>query len=274
MFERVVICTDLSEESDRLVNCVGELKILGMREVVLTHVVDIFGDSESGRDRHADEAVFEQQIQVLESRGLKVHIDAPLGYPAFSLDEAARRFGASLIVVGSHGKGVFDAPFSGSVSSDLVLLSETPILVTSLKALGDQQACTLVCRRILDHILYATDFSKAAERAFSKLEQVVELGAKDITIVHIQDRERIEREGRGRVEEYDRRDEKRLAYLRERLRSAGATQASYDLVYGTPADELAMRAESGEFTLIVMGNRGRGSQGSFLGGASDRVIRG
>jgi len=39
MFRKMLVCTDLSPASDALIQCVGKLKSLGMKEVALTHVI-------------------------------------------------------------------------------------------------------------------------------------------------------------------------------------------------------------------------------------------
>ncbi|MGV8072953.1 MAG: universal stress protein [Syntrophobacteraceae bacterium] len=47
----------------------------------------------------------EAQRKQLESQGFHVIVETPVGFPAFSLKDVAKRHCASLIVVGSHGKG-------------------------------------------------------------------------------------------------------------------------------------------------------------------------
>lgn len=273
MFEKAVVCTDLSEDSDCLVGCAGELRILGISEAILTHVVDVFGQTPTCTlaGPEADQA-FERQIATLEDCGIVVHVEAPIGHPAFSLEEVRQRHGATLIVVGSHGKGVFDTPFSGSVSSDLLQLSETPVLVASFAGLAREGG--VACATILGHVLYCTDFSESAGRAFSCLEELAGIGAREFTLMHVQDKRRIDDEGPGLLPEYDRRDTLRLGHLRERLMTAGATTARIEVVHGSPAEKVAEAAASGRYSLIVLGARGRSQRDTgMLGGVSDRVVR-
>ena len=276
MFDKAVVCTDLSMDSDTLVGCAGALRVLGLREAVLAHVVDVFADP-SGSSVRSDLAgeLFERQMGMLESCGLAVHVETPVGHPAFSLEEVRKRHGAGLIVIGGYGKGVFSQAFSGSISSDLMQLSETPVLVATMAAFPDGHEPAAVCTQILGNVLYCTDFSETAERAFSVVLGLAGLGAQRFTLAHVQDRERLESETRSAISEYDRRDTVRLIRLREQLTDAGATDVDIQLTYGSPAEELAMSAASGQFSLIVLGSRGRSARRleRALGGVSDRVVR-
>lgn len=274
MFDKAVVCTDLTSDSDLLVSCAGGLRVLGVREAVLTHVVDIFRDP-GGLLLSSPEAedAFERQLTMLEDSGYAVHIEAPLGLPAFSLEEVRKRHAASLIVVGTHGRGMLDEPFSGSTSSDLVQLSETPLFVASLSATSSSAASAVVCGQVLGKVLYCTDFSQTAARAFTHLESLARLGAREFVLMHVRDTEFSAGDSSDMPESF-RRETVRLSRMREALLDAGAGQVEIRVVYGCPAEELANRATSGEFTLIVMGSRGRRSErDGFLGGVSDRVVR-
>lgn len=111
MYEKAVMCTDLTAESDDLVACAGGLRVFGFNVVVLTHVVDVFSSGDVMPSNQA-EVVFARQIETLENHGFCVHIEAPMGHPVFSLRNLSREYGASLIVVASHGTGViFDTLF-------------------------------------------------------------------------------------------------------------------------------------------------------------------
>lgn len=268
MFERVVLCTDLSVESESALVGAHALRYFGASVVVLTHMTDVFHGGECfGRD--ADD-VFERQAASLESFGFKVHVDTIVGYPALSLDEVAKRFAATLIVVGESGRVVFDAPFSGSPATDLLLLADTPVLVTTTSWAENQVASS---RCLLERVLYCTDFSESAESAFECLEGLVPLGVGSVTLLHVQDVPRLVQEGRTHIGEFDRVDRARLAALRQRLTDVDRISVECEMVHGSPSDALAERASGGDYSLVILGNRGRGSAGSLLGASSDRLVR-
>lgn len=271
MYNKAVICTDLTSESDALVGSAVCLRSFGVREVVLTHVTDVFNRDPKTLDGK-DEAAFARQIDLLESEDFRVRVEAPLGHPAFSLREVSKNHKASVIVVGAHGSGMFGAPFAGSISSDLLVLSETPVFVAALDAKGNGEFPDPDCA-LMSHVLYATDFSETADCAFDSAMTMVGLGASKFTLLHVQDVERIKGQGRA-VEEFDRRDTIRLERYRDRLATAGASEVDVTLVHGSPAEELAARAAGGDFSLMIIGSRGRSERAdSVLGGVSDRAVR-
>ncbi len=275
MFDKAVVCTDLSPDSDLLVGCAGGLSVLGVREAVLTHVVDIFRDPR-GMSLGTPEAedAFERQLAMLEDSGYAVHVEAPMGLPAFSLEEVRRRHAASLIVVGSHGRGVFGQPFSGSTSSDLVQLSQTPVFVAALGGAGSLADSALACGRVLGKVLCCTDFSEAADQAFLQAEELARLGAREFVLMHVRDTEHVAEDGSDTLADRDRRDAVRLSHMREALLAVGADHVEIRVTDGSPGRELALRAASDEFTLIVMGSGGQGDgRDVFLGRVSDRVVR-
>lgn len=274
MFDKAIVCTDLTPDSDRLVGCAGGLRVLGVREAVLTHVVDIFRDPGGLLlSSYEAEETFERQLLMLEDSGFAVHVEAPMGHPAFSLEEVRKRHAASLIVVGSHGRDAFGDPFSGSTSSDLLQLSATPVFVAAVGAGQGLVGSALARGRVLGKVLYCTDFSEPASTAFAHVVALARLGAKEFVIMHVRDADR-ESDHDGILPDCDRRETVRLAHMREALFEAGAGHVELRIVYGSPAEELARRGASGEFTLIVMGSRGRRTDGNeFLGGVSDRVVR-
>ena len=77
MFRNAVVCTDLSSSSDGIVRCAEQLGVLGVRDAVLVHVIEL--------DRPAlvpgphDDARFERQTEELERAGIAVHVDTAVG---------------------------------------------------------------------------------------------------------------------------------------------------------------------------------------------------
>jgi len=110
MFQRAIICTDLSPSSDSIVACAGALGVLGVREAILTHIIDIAEGMPSSARRDVD-ALFGRQARDLETAGIRVKVDTSVGYPSYAIEEVAERHDADLIVIGSHRKGLFATTF-------------------------------------------------------------------------------------------------------------------------------------------------------------------
>lgn len=97
MFEKMVLATDLSADWDRIVGCAEELKVLGCRRVILSHVLITKGlvGTDVASESAAQPKIDEQKRQ-LEDQGFDVTVETPVGLPAFSLNEVAQRHCASL----------------------------------------------------------------------------------------------------------------------------------------------------------------------------------
>ncbi|MFZ3045184.1 MAG: universal stress protein [Desulfatirhabdiaceae bacterium] len=104
MFHKIVVGTDLSQASDRVIGCLHGLRTLGVVKVILVHALGI---------RHLDvlkyelapqaEPKLQEQKRILEDQGFLVTIRIEPGLPAFEINKIAHQTEASLIVVGSHG---------------------------------------------------------------------------------------------------------------------------------------------------------------------------
>ncbi len=122
--------------------------------------------------------------------------------------------------------------------------------------------------------MFCTDFSDTAERAFPYVEEIVECGAKRVTLLHVQDRGRIEKYLKDRLGEFNEIDRERLQRLKKSLEQRGASQVQIELPYGLPIQEILRIAERENKSLIVMGSQGRGFIGEvFLGSVSHQVVR-
>src|SRR4030042_27881 len=145
MFEKIVLATDLSPAWDEIVACAGEFKALGASEVILTHVITVLflGGLEATLRAEA-EPTLEKQKQFLQGQGFKVSVEMPTGLPAYSLNEVARRHGANLIVVGSHGKSRWREAVLGCVSCAILHHTQYPTLLLNVKIKEEKEEGT--CR--------------------------------------------------------------------------------------------------------------------------------
>ena len=180
MFEKIVLATDLSPAWDELVDCAGELRLLGCTRIILTHVITatfFTGLTESLRAEA--QAPLDQQKQRLAALGFEVVTEMPLGLPAYSLNDVACRHGAGLIVVGSHGKSLWREGVLGSFSNAVVHQAGYPVLVlkTTIDETKQRGTCRLETTEMLRHILFPTDFSTTAARALEYLEALAKKGS-------------------------------------------------------------------------------------------------
>jgi CPA2 family monovalent cation:H+ antiporter-2 len=104
--------------------------------------------------RHRRDALESLVADADRHHGVRPEVLVVEGHPARAVDEAARSFGADLVVVGAHGHGLLQRVLLGSTASALIRTSLRPVLVA-------KQPGRAPYRRALLPI----DFSPASERA-------------------------------------------------------------------------------------------------------------
>lgn len=277
MLSNILVATLLSEASNRVLECVKGLSRVGARQAVLVHVLDVQhvgGLYLALRKLTLPDS--EAQKGTLEKAGFKTEAEIPHGLPYYEINKLARERGCGLIVIGAHGQSPFKGILLGSVAHSLLENAVFPILLVRLEitAGDDGSRSRLVCQDFFLHILHPTDFSDVAERAFQILEKVVSETKCAVTLLHVQDKARIDPHLRHRLEEFNRTDTERLERRREHLLSRGAAVVKIEVVYGSPTVLILERARQKQFSLILMGTQGRGCiQEIFLGIVAHSVAR-
>lgn len=276
MFEKIILATDLSTAWDEVVACASEFKALGTREVILTHVITVkfLGGLDAALRAEALPKLEEQQ-RALAVQGFQVTTEMPLGLPAYSLNEVARRHGAELIVAGSHGKSLWREGVLGSFSSAVLHHTEFPTLLLNVAITEDKPAgtCRLHATELLRHVLVPTDFSGIAARALDYLERLVPKGAGRVTLLHAMEVPGGATYPPGFEEMALAQAEELLEPLKKRLEAAGA---DVDLIYaqGHPLKLIMEAFGQTDFSLIVMGTQGKGFlKELFLGSVAHNVAR-
>lgn len=277
MFSRVLIATDSSPASLAVISCARSLYSLGARECVLAQCFLIreqvaFPDQIKAHI----EATLGRQKKILEARGLRTVVVAEPGCPASEIPRIAVEKNCSVVVIGSHGHNLAHDLLLGGTAAELLHRAVQPILIIRLKLDEDtgQAVCVGKGQDFRRHVLYATDFSGHAERAFEYVSKVVESGARRVTLLHVQDKVRLGTHLKDRLEEFNRIDLERLEGLRDRLTAMGKAQISIEIPYGSPIEEILKRAKTRESSLVIMGSRGRGFISElFLGSVSHNVAR-
>ena len=270
MFRKMLVCTDLTPASDALIHCVEVLKGVGTVEIILSHVIQPTGAP--GEEMLAEDArqALERQKNALEEQGMKVTVELPFGQPAVTLDETAERHEVCAVLIGSHGKGMVQAATLGSVSAKVLHQTRRPLLLARI-AMQEEGKAEVVCRQMFSSVLFPTDFSETAERALDYLGKIALETGCPVTLMHVMGEKHDDpAQAQSLVEE--------AWYLLEakkrRLKTLGAADVTIDLVYGTPAEEIIDRTQSGEYSIVIMGGQGKGfTQEIFLGSTANKVAR-
>ena len=277
MLSKLLVATDGSDASDAALECLRELGRVGTRDIVLVHVFNVYnvGGLYLSLQRLLLPRIQRQQA-MLTAAGFRVSIETPLGVPHVEINRIAMQEGCGGIAIGSHGAGMVEEALIGSTASSVIHHAELPVLLVRLQLLveDDRRRCRSACEAFFKHVLFPTDFSDAASKAFRYLEHVVAETRGAVTLLHVQDRTRIHPHLEARLDEFSAIDRDRMGLLRDRLLGRGAPRVDIEIPYGLPKEIVLERSRNGGFSLIVMGSQGRGVMKEMvLGSLANHVAR-
>lgn len=277
MFSKILIASDLSAASSEMIQCTQGLRLLGSREAVLFHALRIrhLEDLKYELARSA-EPQLQKQKAALEALGFSTRIEIAPSETAYELESVARNEDVSLVVIATHGKSLLKHALLGGEATKILQLHTRPVLVVRIAIIeGDGETkCEASCLDSSKKILYATDFSDTAQRAFTYVEMFVESGWKKAALLHVQDSARIGKHLEKSLDEFNLIDTERLEMLKDRLLKKGASEVDTAISYGLPFQEITKAAQGNLHSILVMGSQGRGiAQELFLGSTSHNVVR-
>lgn len=278
MFDRFILATDLSPAASAIVDCAASLRSLGARHCLLLQCLDMQQAVSTAYSYSTAplDAMLAQQKSSLEEQGFEVETRIVPGFAKREINRIAEQEDYGLIVVGSHGHSIAGEALLGGVATEVIHSARKPVLVLRLqqRAEGGEICLQPSGCDLGGSLLFPTDFSENADRAFTVVEALVALQRRPVTLLHVQDRARIEPYLTERLAEFDRIDRARLEELGQRLRERGSPDVDVQLRYGSPFAEIVSAARERNVHLVLMGSQGRGFVAEvFLGSVSHRVVR-
>ncbi len=212
------------------------------------------------------------QCKALEDQGYAVKLNLLIGEPRAEIDRLYDAENCDLVVVGSRVRSATMEVFLGGVAGEILHHCRRPLLVA--RAPADEEPATECPLTAREAILFPTDFSDNAERAFAIVVQMAQEGHRPVVLFHVQDRSKLERHLKDRLDEFNAVDQSRLDRMKQELLSKGAREVSVELPYGLPSEEILRRTRRGDIALTIMGSQGRGFFGEvFLGSVSHNIAR-
>lgn len=264
---RIVFATDLSDANEtamRSRTCLDCLKRIGVTEVHLVTVVpDNVSSGLPGMDvasnRHE---ALRSQREFFESEGFTVETHVARGTPHRRINGFAERLHADVIVVGSRGQSPLRNRLIGSTARNVARTAVRPLLVERIAKEGDTH--TVAKEHLFQHVLFATDFSANADRAFEFIPHL--RGAtKRATILHVRGHEQ------NAEDEATVRD--RLAELADELETRMGIEVETNVREGGIVDEILAEEERVGATVTVLGSRGQSRlRRLLLGSTSESVV--
>jgi nucleotide-binding universal stress UspA family protein/GNAT superfamily N-acetyltransferase len=246
MFAKVLIPTDLSETSAKLVDCANDIR--DVREVVLLHIVRKGADSLRER-----EEVQRQQALITDPsitvRSI-VREDDGDDIPAAIL-RAAEAEEPSLIIMGAR-KGRLSKILLGHDDIEVLARSRTNVLIMRFPVQGFFTPRPLPSGPLFDRILFPLDFSRPANVALAAVRDIG--GVSEVILLHVI--RNIEEEARMNL--ITREVEKRLSEAREKIKADRPDIRVRMMVrFGDPTGQIEAVAEQEEVTLVMMSRFGK-----------------
>lgn len=277
MFAKILVPTDFTDEADRVLKYVVGLKSLGLKEVILAHVMDIDRALVWPLPERIQAAVADRMLErreSLEQDGLKVKSLILEGNPTNEILSLAQKEKVSLIVTGSHGKRLIDELLQGSVSENLGREAHVPVLLIRydiLKDIEKRQPLFKFAMETFRKVLLPLDFSRVSDEALHYTKRLKKVGVSEVVILHVVDNKRMETETE-KVELFEscRLD---IVEAEKKLKRSGFKTKSYCRI-GDPLQEILRLADDEGVSLIVMGSHGKSIVKEWLiGSVSLSVVR-
>jgi nucleotide-binding universal stress UspA family protein len=207
------------------------LRTLGLEEVIFLHTTKV--------------EVFEKMLADYGLKWKTLTLDGPM---VPGILRAAQREAVSLITT-SFSRDT-SRPLRSSLTRKLLRASALPVLI--LKR-GAQESESFE-KGLFAHVIFATDWSAASEKAFEYLLNLKEI-IRELEIVHVVDKKLSVRDMRNLKE--------KLAQTRKILKEQGIDAESH--VYaGKPSEEIMLAAKDYGATCIVMGTTGKSALKDLL----------
>jgi nucleotide-binding universal stress UspA family protein len=265
---RAVFATDLSEAIEAAISSRICLECLGRYGIDEIHLITVTSPNVTGGlpgDAAGDRTtrILDRQRRQLESEGFAVETHVVRGTPHRRINGLAERVDASLIVVGSRGQSPLRQRLIGGTARNMARTAVRPLLIQRILERDDDHE--VANEHLFKRVLYATDFSANADRAFEQFRWL-QGATKEATLLHVAPPER--RPGADRVEDATTRLDEMAADLAEMDIETRTVVREGEAIEGI----LAAEAEV-DPTTILMGARGRGRlRRLLLGSTSEAVV--
>lgn len=266
---KALCATDLSAASEAAIETETCLECLGRIGVEEIHLITVIpsnvhegmpGMDFKGRRKRA----LERYRDVIEDAGFSAEMHVVRGTPHRRINGVAETIGADLTIAGSRGKSPLENRLIGSTTRNLARTAVTPLLVNRIERATDEP--DVVRAHLFQRILYATDFSENADRAFEAFSYLRH-ATQEVTLVHV-------RSPKDPAPEGDDDPSDRLAELADRL-DAWGIETAIDVRRGDPAAEILAAEADHEPTTILLGSRGHSRlRRLLLGSVSEEVVAG
>ena len=261
---RAIYATDLSAASEAAIHnetCLECLERIGVEAIHLVTVIpsNMHAGMPGMNFEERREAGLNRYERVMQEAGFSTETHVVRGTPYRRINGIADAERADLTIVGSRGQSPLANRVLGSTARNLSRTTVVPLLVNRIEREADDPS--VLREHLFQRVLYATDFSENAERAFNAFSSLRH-ATQEATLVHV--------ESPKEPDETDAADQ--LATLEGRL-DQWDIDTDTRVRYGDPAEEILDAEAEVTPTTILLGSRGQSRLRRLLiGSVSETII--
>ncbi|WP_277543138.1 universal stress protein [Haloarcula laminariae] len=262
---RAIYATDLSAASEAAIQNETCLECLGRIGVETIHLVTVIpsnvhaGMPGMNFSKRREQGLARYQ-SVMENAGFDSETHVVRGTPHRRINGIAEAEKADLTIIGSRGQSPLDNRVIGSTARNLARTTVVPLLVNRIERSTDEP--DVLREHLFQRVLYATDFSENAERAFDAF-QYLRHATQEATLVHIES---------PKDETGDEEPSARLDALADTL-TQWNIETDVQISRGDPAEEILDIESTVTPTTTLIGSRGQSRMRRLLlGSVSEDII--
>ncbi|NPV89501.1 MAG: universal stress protein [Firmicutes bacterium] len=266
ILQKALVAVDFSASSYQLLRSVEEYKPLGLREVVLVHVIDIRQPGGGGTDyKDFDKKLLNREKENLEALGLKVKVIVSVGFPASEIVNIAQHENVSVILISSRGNNILTGIFLGNTTADVMRTSTVPVLIDKGWIRSESTYKTSSKNRF-SKVLVPVDFSKCSDYTLDQLKDMRDV-VEEVVLVSV-----IERCYDFKQLEQMKSDiNDKLAEIKGEPGMSGIKTDIY-IGAGAASENILRLADEKEVSMIMMGTRGIGLIKGLLFGSTAEAV--
>lgn len=176
MFERCLICTDISDGLQRLVQFVPSLAAGGLKQIVFLHSVPLWQDR--GIPREDTEKITQAHNRLSTAlkdvpEGVEVKVEVKSGQPQEIISKVAAAYQAELIILGTPIRSLLQEKLFGSTTASLAKATKTPLLILRPQLISTytREELDLRCQHLFRYLLIPYDGSESSKYLVGKIKQ-------------------------------------------------------------------------------------------------------
>ncbi|MFW5789746.1 MAG: universal stress protein [Bacillota bacterium] len=276
---QILVATDFSAETDKLKDRLKEFKEIGLKKVLVAHVLEpkltkkIGGLSE-----------VEKKLSVLAEEyneiGFEVKTEILKGDPAEKLKELAIENNCFLMLIASHGQSFIKNVPIGHTAYKIARQVKNPLIIEKFKNYADEKFINkdnlteleLISPRIFDRILLPLDLSSVSYKVFDMLKTLKDnIEFSKIELLHVIessiDEEDLNQQTSKAETEFDK--------LADYLRKYGLTKnVKIKVKTGSASEMIIEEARKENMSLVMMTKSGENYiENKLLGSTADTIIK-